>query len=210
MTMDDWGLLSFLGDSALMLPGAVLITLWLGARRETRPLAWRWMLAIGCGGGLVAASKIAFMGWGVGNATLDFTGFSGHTALSTSVWPVLLWLSASRYPRAARRVLVGLGWLLAAAIGVSRLALGAHSLSEVVSGFFLGLAVSAYFLSRRQPDARPHFWSTLAVVMLALPALMAWRAPAPTQDLLELIAVRLAGIKTPYTREDLHNTHHNS
>jgi len=190
-----------------MLPGALLITLWLGIRRETRPLAWGWMFAIGLGGGLVAASKIAFMGWGLGSAPLDFTGFSGHTALSTSVWPVLLWLSSSRCSTPVRWLLVASGWLLAAAIGISRLVLDAHSLAEVVFGFALGLLVSAYFLSLRQPAARPHFRSTLLMACLVLPTLIAWRAPAPTQDLLELVAVRLAGIKTPYTREDLHNTH---
>jgi len=204
--MDYWALLSFLGDSALMLPAAVLITLWLVVRRETRPLAWRWMLAIGFGGGLVAVSKIAFMGWGLGSASLDFTGFSGHTALATSVWPVLLWLSASRCNATLRWLFVALGWLLAAMIGISRLALDAHSLAEVVFGFVLGFLVSVYFLSLRQPSARPHFRSTLLMAFLVLPALVAWRAPAPTQDLLELIAVRLAGIKTPHTREDLHTT----
>jgi len=202
--MDYWDLLSFLGDSALMLPAAVLITLWLGVRRETRPLAWRWVVAIGFGGGLVAASKIAFMGWGVGSAPLDFTGFSGHTTLSTSVWPVLLWLSASRFRPALRWGCVALGWMLAALIGVSRLALDAHSLSEVVFGFVLGFLVSACFLSLKQPAARPHFKSTLWMAVLVFPALVAWRAPAPTQDLLELMAVRLAGIATPFTREDLH------
>lgn len=204
--MDAWALLSFLGDSALMLPAALLITLWLGVRRETRPLAWRWMFAIGLGGGLVAASKIAFMGWGLGSAPLDFTGFSGHTALSTSVWPVLLWLSSSRCGTPVRWGFVASGWLLAAAIGISRLVLDAHSLAEVIFGFALGFLVSAYFLSLRQPAARPHFRSTLLMACLVLPTLIAWRAPAPTQDLLELVAVRLAGIKTPYTREDLHNT----
>lgn len=202
--MGYWALLSFLGDSALMLPCALLITLWLGVPRETRPLAWRWMLAIGFGGALVAASKIAFMGWGLGIARLDFTGFSGHTALATSVWPVLLWLSAARFSTALRRLLVASGWLLAAAIGISRLALDAHSLAEVVSGFLLGFLVSAYFLSLPQPAARPHFRSTLLMVFLVLPALLAWRAPAPTQDLLEVLATRLADIKSPYTREDLH------
>lgn len=202
--MNFWSLLSFLGDSALMLPCAALIALWLGVRPETRPLAWRWVLAIGLGGGLVAASKIAFMGWGFGSARLDFTGFSGHTALATSVWPVLLWLSAAHCRPALRWLFVTVGWLLAAVIGVSRLALDAHSLAEVVFGFALGFMVSAYFLRLRQPVARPHLKSTLWMAVLILPALIAWRAPAPTQDLLELLAVRLAGIKTPYTREDLH------
>ena len=34
--------------------------------------------------------KLAFMGWGIGIRELDFTGFSGHTALSTAFWLNLL------------------------------------------------------------------------------------------------------------------------
>jgi len=205
--MTFWAALSFLGDSALMLPCALLITLWLGVPRETRPLAWRWALAIGLGGGLVAASKIAFMGWGLGSATFDFTGFSGHTALATGVWPVLLWLSAARWHSSVRWLLVVVGWTLAGMIGISRLVLDAHSLAEVVSGFALGFLVSSYFLWFRQRAARPHVRSSMVMAMLILPALLVWRAPAPTQDFLEMLATRLAGIPTPYTRDDLHGAH---
>lgn len=205
--MNYWTVLSFLGDSALMLPSALLITLWLGVRHETRPLAWRWALAIGFGGGLVAASKIAFMGWRIGSASLDFTGFSGHTALATAIWPVLLWLLASRWHPGMRWLLVAAGWMLGVAIGMSRLVLDAHSLAEVVFGFALGFSVSAYFLWFRQPAARPHVRSTMWMAVLVLPALLVWRAPAPTQDFLEMLATRLAGIPAPYTRDDLHEAH---
>lgn len=106
-----------------------------------------------------------------------------------------------------RWLFVALGWLLAAAIGMSHLARDAYFRAEVVFGFALGFLVIGYFLSLRQPAARPHFRSTVLVACLVLPTLIAWRAHAPKQDLLDLLSVRLAGIKTSPTREDLHSGH---
>ena len=111
--------------------------------RATRPIAWRWLLLFGTGGSLIAASKIAFLGWGIGSATLNFTGFSGHTTLSASVWPVACWLTASHWEPRVRVSAAMLGWVFAALIGLSRLAIYAHSKSEVAAGFALGVVVSA-------------------------------------------------------------------
>ena len=41
-------------------------------------------VAFGITGTVVCISKLAFMGWGIGIREIDFTGFSGHTALSTA------------------------------------------------------------------------------------------------------------------------------
>jgi hypothetical protein len=56
-------------------------------RKDSKQAAWRWALLFGITGAIVCASKLAFMGWGMGIRELDFTGFSGHTALST-FWPI--------------------------------------------------------------------------------------------------------------------------
>ncbi|RYY95151.1 MAG: phosphatase PAP2 family protein, partial [Comamonadaceae bacterium] len=150
-------------------------------------------------------SKLAFMGWGVGSARLDFTGISGHTAFAASVWPVALWLMASRWGHAARVALACAGWLLALGIGLSRLAVQAHSLSEVLAGYTLGVAVSGIFLAVQHGRPHPRLWWPLVVLSLALPlAFQRPGAPAPTQDLLERIALRLSGIERVFTRDDLH------
>lgn len=145
------------------------------------------------------------MGWGIGNRALSFTGFSGHTAISASVWPVVLWLMAARWSRPVRIGAVLFGWLLAAAIGFSRLALNAHSVSEVVSGYLLGVAVSAVFLMVARQRPRPDLRWPLVVAGLMLPLLIFPPGmPAPTQGLLERIATELADIERPYNRRDLH------
>ena len=199
-----WHAFTWLGDSGLMLPMAALIAVWLGLAERTRHTALLWVLLFGAGSALILASKLAFMGWGIGSARFNFTGFSGHTAISASVWPVALWLVSSRAPHWQRVALVLLGWALAAAIGLSRLALMAHSVSEVAAGLLLGIAVSATFLVLQHRRAHPRLWWPGVVVSFLLPLLVQTPgAPAPTQTLLEQIAVQLAGIERPYTREDL-------
>ena len=199
-----WHAFTWLGDSGLMLPMAVLIAVWLAMAERTRHTAMLWVLLFGSGSVLILASKLAFMGWGIGSARFNFTGFSGHTAISASVWPVALWLTASRAGHRARVAAAVCGWLLAVAIGVSRLALFAHSGSEVLAGLILGVAVSGSFLLLQQRQAHPQLWAPLVALSLMLPlAFQKPGQPAPTQTLLERIAVELAGIEQPYTREDL-------
>ena len=200
----SWRNFTWLGDSGLMLPAALMITVWLALSRKTWPSAALWVLLFGFGASLILVSKLAFMGWGIGSARFNFTGFSGHTAISASVWPVMLWLVSSRAARWQRAALVLFAWALAAAIGVSRLALMAHSVSEVVAGLALGMLVSGTFLVLQHRKQHPQLWWPVVVVSFLMPLLVqAPGAPAPTQNLLEQIAVNLAGIERPYTREDM-------
>ena len=200
-----WRALTWFGDSGLLLPAAVLILLWLASARRTWPSAGLWLLSFGAASLVVLASKLAFLGWGIGSASLNFTGFSGHTMLSAAVWPVALWLVASRATHRTRVALAVLGWALAAAIGVSRMALYAHSWSEVAGGYALGVLASAAFLAAQHRMPHPALRSSMVVVSLLAP--LVYQQPgnaAPTQGLLESMAVRMAGIERPYTRDHLH------
>src|SRR5688500_14227487 len=114
---DFWRHFTWLGDSGLLLPAALLIAVWLASARHTWPAAWAWVLIFGAASLVVLASKLAFLGWGIGSASLNFTGISGHTMLSAAVWPVALWLVASRGTHRLRVALAIAGWLLAAGIG---------------------------------------------------------------------------------------------
>src|SRR3954454_22335029 len=151
-----WVAVTWFGDSGFLLPVALWIAVWLGIREATRPSAWRWALLFGLGCCVIAVSKIAFLGWGIGIALINFTGFSGHTALSASVWPVACWLAASRQSHRVRVSAASFGLMFAVFIGASRLALYAHSKSEVAAGFTLGMAVSGAFLlwQHRLPHPR--------------------------------------------------------
>ncbi len=151
----------------------LLITL---PRADAR-LKWRWLLAITVAGGVTLASKLAFMGWGIGIKSVHFTGFSGHAAMSSVIYPAVGVLLAGPGRRARTFGLV-IGVLLAAAIAWSRIPLHAHSLSEVIAGLMLGLGVSGWALRAALPSGRP----TALVVAVAM----------------------LAGMVLPLTLPDLH------
>jgi membrane-associated phospholipid phosphatase len=196
--------ITWFGDSGFLLPVSLWITAWLGLPPATRGSAGRWVVLFGLGCSMILASKLAFLGWGIGIAEIDFTGFSGHTALSASIWPVAGWLVTSQQGHRVRVTAAVLGLVFAAAIGASRLVLHAHSPSEVAAGFVLGAAVSGLFLWWQHRSPHPRLSWMLVVLSLATPALLQRPgSAAPTQDALEVIAMRLAGTDRVYTRADL-------
>lgn len=201
----NWHFLTFFGDSMLLLPSAAIVFIILMLSPASRKPTWQWILLFGGVGAVVCLSKLAFMGWGIGSREFDFTGFSGHSALSASIWPVMLWLLAGRFSINVRRVAVASGYLLALAVGYSRLVINVHSTSEVVTGLALGCAVSAAFLllQRNTPPPRLSYRKIAAALVLPL-FLINTGTAAPTQGLLERIAVTIAPVKKPFTRADLH------
>ncbi len=121
----------------------------------TRAAGWQWALIFGFTGGVVCLSKLAFMGWGIGSERYDFTGFSGHSALAASIWPPLLWTLTGRFSHPIRSIALLTGWILPFAIGVSRLEIRVHSVSEVISGLILGYLASALFLRLQRSKNAP-------------------------------------------------------
>lgn len=61
----NWQLISFFGDSTVLLPSAAALFIVLMLRKTSRLLAWQWSLLFGITGAIVCASKLAFMGWGL-------------------------------------------------------------------------------------------------------------------------------------------------
>lgn len=133
----------------LLLPsGIIVFAILMFVCRDWKQTA-QWALLFGGVGAIVCASKLAFMGWGIGIRELDFTGFSGHSALSASIWPVMMWLLTGRFSTAVRKTAVLSGYALALLIGYSRTAIHVHSVSEVISGLALGAASSAFLWLQR-------------------------------------------------------------
>jgi membrane-associated phospholipid phosphatase len=200
-----WHLVTRLGEAEILLPASLLAALALLRRAESRPLAAWWVALLGAGVVLTTASKIAFIGWGIGWPALDFTGISGHAMFSAAVYPLLFKLLVSgRSPR-TRWLALGVGVALALLVGVSRVVVGAHSVSEVVAGLMVGGTASAGALALvRMPPTRlgPALPATVAVWL----ALMVVHAPASrTHTTVTRLALKLAGHSTPFTRSDLMN-----
>lgn len=197
--MTAWTLITGFGDSAVMLPAAIAIALWLAAGG-----AWRatiaWLLAFGAGAVLVVATKIAFLGWGIGSARLDFTGISGHTTLATAVTLTAIHLLSRGLPRPYRLGLMAVGLTGALAVGISRLALEAHSLSEVATGLLIGGLVAGSFVAATRRLPEPRLAPGVMVAALAAVCLTMHGHEAGAQHLITRLALYLSGHGEAYTR----------
>jgi membrane-associated phospholipid phosphatase len=202
-----WAQITRLGEAQILLPAMALSLLWLWRQPDGPRLALGWLLATGVAVAITTASKIAFLGYGIGYAPLDFTGFSGHAMFAAALMPLLLRLAIG--PRTAdgrRRVLI-LGYLLALAVAVSRVKVGAHSVSEVVAGYGLGAAASALALQAGRWPALP-LARWMPLVLLAWALLGVIGAPASrTHDWVTRLSLALSGRPQAYQRWEMHRDH---
>lgn len=148
------------------------------------------------------------MGWGLGIRELDYTGFSGHSALSAAFWPIFLWLLSARFSTGLQKAAVATGYILAAVVGYSRLVIHAHSVSEVIAGLLLGAAGSALFLLLQKRTTHSECvrisWGGVACLVMVPLILLHSGNKAPTQSLLGQIATAVGPLDKPFTRTDLH------
>lgn len=202
--MHLWQTITHFGAAGLLAPLAALIALglWLGGQHRA---LWAWLVALSAGSALVLTTKIAFMGWGIGSASLNFTGISGHATLATAIIPMALAMLLSPTHRRSRLVGLVLGLLVGALVSWSRVRVGAHSVSEVVAGFALGTAISLVAIRVLHPprSAAPRWAAALGFVLLLAfhPVLP---AAVPTHTWEERLALALSGRDTPYSRHMLH------
>jgi hypothetical protein len=199
--------LTNLGAAAAILP--MVPAIGLGLWRENRhSVATIWAVALSIGIGIVLISKFAFIGWGLGIPSLDFTGISGHTLLATAILPVVFaWLPL---PRSLSLWAIAVGVLLVILVGWSRIVLGAHSWSEVAAGWCLGAMVSGTVvfhmlgsktIQRKLSVVRGLIVATLLVIV-SVSQTAAVNLPAHSLEV--RIALALSGHDHPFSRRDMH------
>ena len=211
-----WYAVTRLGEAQILLPAFLAGALWLAFARPAGALgrlaqgnahahdhparrsALRWMAGIFATTAITTVSKVAFLGFGVGIAAVDFTGFSGHSMYATSILPVLAAIVGGR-----RGAIVGV--LLALLITYSRVDLGAHSWSEALAGLALGAAAAwwtlADYLAHPGAVRAPWWLPVLLAVWLTLLPMHA--PPSRTHSLVVSISLKLSGRTRPYTRFEL-------
>jgi len=135
---------SALGSSAALIPLVIVVGgAWWWRRRTLWPLAL-------CSGAYLGAEVlsrvvkelVARPRPPLFDAVQRFAGFafpSGHATVAAAAWCALACVAAGATPRWSRKVLCwALAVAVAALVGVSRLYLGAHWLTDVVAGWALG------------------------------------------------------------------------
>jgi membrane-associated phospholipid phosphatase len=140
-----------LGDSALLIPASLLLAchlVWRGEASRARS----FVLAIAI---CVSATIIAKLSFLIGSHCLasNIHSPSGHTSFSTTFYGCCAALTASDDAPQRRRFAWAAAAALIAAIAVSRILLGAHSVAEVAVGTIIGIACVGLFLGLA-PKAR--------------------------------------------------------
>lgn len=203
-----WHLITRLGEVQYLLPAALGVCLVLIRSDATRLLAVRWLQTLLIAALITLASKIAFIGWGIGSARFNFTGVSGHAMFAASIVPLLVATLASRFPQGWQKLAVFLSFALVLLVGVSRVAVGAHSASEVIAGLLLGSVASAMAIAHKGLP-RGSWNQYVPMVVLAWLVLAPFQAPQlPTHSLVTWSALQLSGHAKPYTRTDMMRERH--
>lgn len=133
-----WEAWTHLGDTLVLMVATVAVVAWFLLHREPHT-ARRFLVTMVITWGLILALKLLVARERPPGA-MD-TGFSypsGHTTGSLVFFPLL-----ARLHRAPRGVEASM-WLLGATLGISRLALGVHYVSDVVGGWLLAASIVAW------------------------------------------------------------------
>jgi membrane-associated phospholipid phosphatase len=202
----DWNWLTPLGHIAvvwpLMIAAAALLMLRTGGSTSLVGVS-AWLGAMALASLLVAASKVAFYGWGTGVREWNLTCFSGHSVLAMGFWPVALALLVPPRLARSRRVACAAGILIGVLVGISRVKLNAHPPSEVVAGLSLGLLVASLSLKALAETCMPPKHVALAVALIVM--ISVWSGihlpNLPTEHWLGRLGASLAGNEKPVHRD---------
>lgn len=203
--MFSWMQITSIGGSTIMLPAAVAIAVWLAAERAWR-LVWHWCLQFAGALLLVAGSKIAFVGWGIGIPTLAFTGFSGHAMRAAAIIPLFFYLIVQHNTSATRLSAAFLGMCFSALISFSRVLLHFHSISEAVTGWILGMLVCLSFIRYAEKSPKPVLNRALIGGSVVILLLTSFAKPIPTERMINAAAIWLSGHATPPTSSHVNRT----
>lgn len=152
------------GDTAVVLPLSVVISLWLLRHHSHRVLV-PWIIALGLCIAVTALLKTYLYACPIAS---DLVSPSGHTSLSTLTYGAMTLVIAAEERRILQTSVLGFGTGFIFSIAGSRVWLNAHSALEVGIGILIGivtLALFAQYYLRWRNEGTP-------LLMLVLPAVV--------------------------------------
>jgi undecaprenyl-diphosphatase len=164
--------LSALGDGSERTTATVLIAAFLLWRRRWRA-AVALALVMTASAILAPTLKTAFH---FARPSLLYSGAdafsfpSGHAASAAALFAMLAFITSRGVSRRGRWIACGLAALMITSTGLSRIYVGAHWLSDVLSGFALGGAVAlvGIALASREPRQAARPWHAQVVLILLI------------------------------------------
>ena len=193
-----WHLLSGLGNLAVTTSLMLIIAVWLLTTHVWKT-ALIWCALYGTAMIIVLITKIAFIGWGIGIESLDFTGISGHATRASVVLPVLFYLAMQTIGRPSFGALIGI--VISGLVAVSRVMVGAHSISEAAAGYVFGCCIGLLFSGflRNAVLPKSRWWLTSCLVVLLFISPM--DKSIDTDPLVNRLALIISNHKIPVTRK---------
>jgi membrane-associated phospholipid phosphatase len=163
-----WVFITDCGDSAVTLPLALLVAIFLFVAGERR-LGKIWIATISGCAVAIGALKLVFGVCGGAIAGGHIVSPSGHTAMSAVVYGSLALLAGSRLRAAQRSIVFAATAAGLIGIALSRVLLHEHNLPEIIVGGVVGaIAVAAFAvaLGRREAPLLPFGWMLLSGIVL--------------------------------------------
>ena len=154
-----------MATSAVLLPVAAGILLWLTFVTNKARLAEWWIVSVGVCVGITTVLKIFFYGC---PPVSDIRSPSGHTGFSVLVYGAIALITAVQTRGAHRLLAVAIGAALILAIAASRLLLEIHSLPEVGAGLMVGIASLILFARVYLQSAQAPVWPLIAITGLLI------------------------------------------
>ena len=156
--------LTFVGTPQFLTGVVILVAIFLWRRHRYRLMAF--LVVTAAGGGIIDSVVKILVNRdrpNLANPIIPLHGKSfpsGHAMSSTIVYGALLLIFFPVIPKRWRLPSIGGVFLLVAAIGVSRLALGVHYVTDVLGGVILGLAwlsasAAAFSIWREERGRKP-------------------------------------------------------
>jgi membrane-associated phospholipid phosphatase len=161
-----WDFVTDFGDSAVTVPLALLVFVFLWAAAARR-IALGWAVATGGCAVTMGALKVLFTACGPEIA--DITSPSGHTAMSVVVYGALATLIGARLRSERRRIVSITAGVAIVGISLSRWVLRDHTAAEITVGFGVGTAALVLFriwLGRDGAPPLPLKWLALSAACL--------------------------------------------